>query len=307
MHIINLKMRDLRKLRELYIEPGVLNTEASMLVLKRKSFPDKVERVFKFLDLQIKYAEYMDDPDLFNKKIFTVTTLNNPNGYSDIEELVIPDSIVYVDGYMSGFAMPLIANHKNLGAIINNDEIPLKDKIPYLEQMGNIIDKVQRVESNYRMQFGDLNEFNFIIDEDDKVKAIDLDSAYLGVGEPLSMAYYLLKNKYIASIPDKYRSTSKGIIIPSDDTDLYCYNMILLNALAKENIYKKDITTYYQYLSYIKELGMPDELLESLGNIYIPKHNLNPRGSLEDIDTRLEKKLEYKTFQKEVQKKNLYS
>ena len=49
MHVINFRMRDLRKLRQLYIEPGVFNTEATMLVLKRKSFPDRIERVFKFL------------------------------------------------------------------------------------------------------------------------------------------------------------------------------------------------------------------------------------------------------------------
>ena len=60
--------------------------------------------------------------------------------------------------------------------------------------MGDIIDKVQRNSNNdNKFQFGDLNEFNFNVDNDDKVKAIDLDNSYLGVGEPLNMAYYLLK------------------------------------------------------------------------------------------------------------------
>ena len=298
MHVVNLRMRNLRKLHELYIEPGVLNTEAYMLVLKKKSFPDKVERVFKFLDLQIKYADLMDDPHLFSKKIFTVTTLNNIKEYKEMHELVIPDSLVYVDGEFSGFAMPLIRNHRNLGALINNHLIPLSKKIPYLYQLGNIIEKVERVDGDCRLQFGDLNEYNFIIDTLDKVRAIDLDSAYLGIGEPLSMAYYLLKNQYIKAIPDKYKSTDNGIIIPSDNTDLYCYNMIILNALAKENLYKYDISTYYQYMWYLESLDLPNDLLESFNNIYIPKNNINPKDSLLDINPRLEEKLDYKTFKK---------
>jgi len=293
----NLRMREIRKLKELQIENGVLNTEALMLVLKRKNFSDKVVRVFKYLDAQ-------EDPDIMAKKLYVVTTLNTPNPYQRIKELVIPDTIIYVDGLLAGFAMPLIENHKNLGAIINNPNISLKDKIPYLHQLGSIIDKVQRVNTvKNRFQFGDLNEFNFIIDQEDVVRAVDLDSAYLGIGEPLNMAYYLLKNEYISSIPEKYKSTDNGIIIPTDDTDLYCYNMIVLNALSHENLYRRDINTYYQYLEYLKLLGLPDGLLEAFNNIYLPKDNTNPMDILDDIDPELEEKLDYKVFEKDYMKK----
>lgn len=185
MQVINLRMHQLRKLKELKIEDGVLNTEALMLLLKKRTFPDKVERVFKYLDAQ-------EDPDIMSKKIFVVTSLNGKTPYREIEELIIPDSIVYVDGSIAGFAVPLIPNHKNLGALINDRSFPLEKKLKYLVQMGEIIDKVQRInDSNYRFQFGDLNEFNFIINSDDRVLAVDLDSSYLGIGEPLEMAYYL--------------------------------------------------------------------------------------------------------------------
>ena len=297
MHIKNFRMREIRKLKELQIESGVLNTEALMLVLKRKSFPDKVVRVFKYLDAQ-------EDPDIMAKKLYVVTALNTPNPYQEIEELVIPDSIIYVDNLIAGFGVPLIENHKNFGAIIQNPNIPLKEKIPYLQQLGNIIDKVQRVDaSKNRFQFGDLNEFNFIVDGNDKVKAIDLDSAYLGVGEPLDMAYYLLRNDYITNFikkhnSNKYKVTDSGIIIPNDDTDLYCYNMIVLKALSKENIYKQDINTYYQYLEYLSMLGLPDEIIESFNNIYIPKENTNPKDLLLDIDPSVEEKMDFREFKK---------
>ena len=293
MHIINLRMREIRKLKELYLEPGVLNTEALMLVLKKKSFPDHVARVFKYLDAQ-------DDSSIMSKKLFTVTSLNTIEEYKDIEELVIPDSIIYVDGNIAGFAMPLIDSHKNLGAIINDNSISLEIKLHYLEQSGNIIDKIQRIEKeDHRFQFGDLNEFNFIIDKDDKLKAIDLDSSYLGLGEPLNMAYYLLKNKYIQSLPEKYKSTPTGIIIPTDNTDLYCYNMIILNALSKVNLYRYDIDVYYKYLEYLKYiLDLPTDIIKAFHNIYIPKDNINPKDILKEIDTSLEDELDFEEFKK---------
>ena len=292
MYIKNLRMRQLKKLRELPLEPGVLNTEAYMLVLNRKYSPDKKERVFKYLDAQ-------EDKEIMSKKLYTITTLDTLDEYKEIQDLIIPDSIIYVDGNIAGFACPIIYNHRNLGIIINNPNVPLDVKLSYLKQMGDIIDKVQRV-NNYdnKFQFGDLNEFNFIIDKNNQVKAIDLDSAYLGIGEPLSMAYYLLKNQYIKSLPEKYKSSKKGIVIPNDNTDLYCYNMILLNALSKENLYRKDINTYYEYLDYIKHLSLPSDLLESFNNIYIPKDNINPKDCILSIDKSLEKKLEFKTFKK---------
>ena len=292
MYIKNLRMRQLRKLRELPLEPGVLNTEAYMLVLNRKYSSDKKERVFKYLDA-------LEDKDIMSKKLYTITTLDTLDEYKEIEDLIIPDSIIYVDGNIAGFACPIIYNHRNLGIIINNPNVPLDIKLSYLKQMGDIIDKVQRVDnSDNKFQFGDLNEFNFIIDKNNQVKAIDLDSAYLGVGEPLSMAYYLLKNQYIKSIPEKYKSSKKGIVIPNNNTDLYCYNMILLNALSKEKLYRKDINTYYEYLDYIKHLSLPSDLLESFNNIYIPKDNINPKDCILSIDKSLEKKLEFKTFKK---------
>ena len=292
MNIQNLRMRQIKRLRELHLEPGVLNTEAYMLVLNRKFSPDKKERVFKYLDMQ-------EDKNIMSKKLYTVITLDTLDEYKNIEELIIPDSIIYVDGDVAGFACPIIYNHKNLGVLINNPNIPLNIKLSYIKQIGDIIDKVERISyPDNKLQFGDLNEFNFIIDKENKVKAIDLDSAYLGVGEPLSMAYYLLKNKYIKSLPEKYKSSKNGVIIPNDNTDLYCYNMIILNALSKNNLHSVDSQTFYEYLDYSKKLSLPSDLIESINNIYIPKDNINPKDCLEYIDDSLEKKLEFKTFKK---------
>lgn len=296
MYVKNMRMSEIRKLKELPLEDGVLNTEALLLLLRKRCFSDHVERVFKYLDAQ-------EDIEIMAKKHFVVVCLNKMERYRELEELIIPDSVVFVDGDLVGFAMPIIPNHKNLGVLVHDDSVLLREKIPYLKQLGDLIDKVQRIDGEkYRFQFGDLNEYNFIIDQNDSLKAIDLDSAYLGVGEPLDMAYYLLKNPYILLFPEKYKTSTNQVIIPTDDTDLYCYNMILLNVLAKENISKHDVDIYYHYIDYIRSFDLPDELLESFYNIYLPKHNLNPKEYLKEIDPSLEKKLEFKSFQKKYYK-----
>lgn len=297
MKIVNLRMHQLRTLKELELEHGILNTEALMLILKKKYV--KTETGERML---LKYLDAQDDQKVMARKLYTINMLNG-SSYKDIDELIIPDVGIVVDGQFAGFAMPLIENHRNLGGLLNDENISLEEKLNYLIKLGRIVNKVQHVnEESFRMQFADLNEFNFIIDENNEVKAVDLDSAYVGQDEPSNMAYYLLKNNYLVHLPDKYKATNNGIIIPSDDSDLYCYNMIILNTLAKDNIFKKDINTYYLYLNYLKDLGFDKELIKIFDSIYVSKPNENPRVLLKSINPDLENELDYKVFQKRYEK-----
>lgn len=295
MKIINLRMHQLRSLKELELEPGTFNTEALMLILNKNQAKTKSggRMLFKYLDAQ-------DDEKVMARKIYTINMLNGSEKYNSIDELIIPDHIVVVDGKIAGFALPLIENHKNLGKMLNNEDIALEKKLPYIIQLGNLIDKVQRVhDESFRMQFGDLNEFNFIIDKNDIVKSVDLDSAYLGQDEPSNSAYYLLKNKYITALKDKYKTTKNGIIIPTDNSDLYCYNMIILNTLAKESVFKVDIPTYYMYLNHLKDVGIDKELVKIFERIYLPVNNRNPKDLLQGISKNIEEDISFNTFKKE--------
>ena len=293
MKIINLRMHELRSFKVLELEEGIFNTEALMLVLPKKYNKEHQHMVFKYLDAQ-------DDEKAMARKIYTINMLNGSDEYRNIKELVIPNYVVVVDGKITGFAMPLVENHQNLGYILNDTDDPLPKKLSYIEKLGSIIDKVQRVKGEtFKMQFGDLNEYNFIIDKDDDLYAIDLDSAYLGQDEPPNMAYYLLKNQYIKDIKQKYKTTKAGIVIPTDNSDLYCYNMILLNTLAKERLFKMDIPTYYMYLNHLKDVGIDKELIDAFNKIYLPVKNVNPKDMISSIDPKLEKDLDFKVFKKE--------
>lgn len=295
MKIINLRMHQLRRLKELELPKGTLNTEALMLILNKKQA--KTKNGGRML---LKYLDAQDDEKVMARKMYTINMLNGSKEYQNIEELIIPDHVVVVEGKIAGFAMPLMENHRNLGNVIKDDNVELKDKFEYLSQVGNIIHKVKHAhDKNFIMRFGDLNEFNFIIDSDDKVNAIDLDSAYVGQDEPSNSAYYLLKNPYIKMVKEKYKANDKGILIPSENTDLYCYNMIILHTLAKEPLFKVDMSTYYNYLEYLREIGIDKELVECFSNIYLPVDNINPRELLSNIKNDITEEAKFKTFKKE--------
>lgn len=298
MKIVNLRMHQLQRLRELKIESGVFNSEAYMLILNRKQAKSKngKKMVFKYLDCQ-------DDLKSMARKIYTVEMLNSSDSYQEIEELVFPEIGVAVEQQMAGFALELIENHINVGRILNDDSIPLDIRLPYVLQLGTIIDKVMRVDdTNFKMQFGDLNEYNVILDNNDNMKIIDLDSAYVGQDAVPNSPYYLLKNQNLENLSQKYTKNRNGVYIPTDNTDMYCYTMIALDALAKEDMFKHSIPTYYMYLNHLKDVGVDKELIKIFEGIYLPVDNENPMSLLKKIDTTKEKEMSFDTFHKEYKK-----
>lgn len=252
--------------------------------------------VFKYLDCQ-------DDLKTMARKIYTIEMLNASDGYQEIEELVIPELGVAVEQQLAGFALELIENHINVGKILNDDDIPLNIRLSYVIQLGSIINKVKRVkDKNVKMQFGDLNEYNVILDKDGNMKIVDLDSAYVGQDEVPNSPYYLLKNTSLENLDQKYMKNKNGIYIPTDNTDMYCYNMIALDTLAKEDMFKHSIPTYYMYLQHLKDVGVDKELIKVFEGIYLPIDNESPMDLLKEVDTTKEKDMSFKTFQKEYSK-----
>jgi hypothetical protein len=149
------------------------------------------------------------------------------------------------------------------------------------------------------MQFGDLNEFNFILDQNNNVKAIDLDSAYVGQDEMPNQAYYLEKTPVLHYMNHKYKKTKQGFYIPDNNSDLYCYNMMAIDAIAKEDVFKYDISIYYMYLNHLKDAGLSKDLIKSFEKVFLPQDNDNIKDLLGDVDCSMEEDFTFKTFKKE--------
>ena len=290
---IHLRMHQVRSLKELKLSEGVFNSEALMLILNKKFRSHDGKRLlFKFVDLQ-------EVPEVMERKNKVLSSLNYSK-YKELDDLVIPDYQVHVDGELAGYAMPLVEKHKNIGSLLHASRgVPFSKKKELLVRLGNLIDKVDRVDDRYKMFFGDLNEYNFILDEDNQLKAIDLDSSYVTREDitPSSAAYYLLKNPLLKTLPQKYK-TLNGVFIPSSETDLYSYNMIILDIIANHDMFKEDVDTFYQYLSFLKRLGVEEELIDSFMAIYTPKSNTNPRDALSRLDDKIAHKSSFEQFQK---------
>lgn len=298
MEMIHLKMSQFHRLRKLRIESGVFNSESYMYLLNRNHVKSKNGKrmVFKYLDC-------CENPKIMSTKIYTVEMLHKSDAYQEIEELVFPEMGVSIEEQMSGFALELIKNHINVGKILNDNDISLRARLYYVIQLGMIIDKVRNVKNQkVKMQFGDFNEYNAVLDKDDKIRIIDLDSAYVGQDEFFHSSYYLANNQSLKSFDQKYQKNKRGIYIPSDNTDMYCYNMIALDALAKEDMFRYSLPTYYMYLHHLKDVGIDKELVKIFESVYLPKDNENPVELLKEIDITKEEDMSFKTFRKEYQK-----
>lgn len=294
LETINLRMHQIRHLKELRLPKGTFNNEALMLILNKKYRTSDGKRIlFKYLDAQ-------DDARLMTSKEKTLAYLNGSE-YKKVKELIIPEYIVKVDSKPAGFAMPLVENHKNLGILLESDKISMKMKKEYLIMLGKLIDEVQRVDEKHNFSFSDLNEYNFIINQEGKMNAIDLDSAYIdgidGINPP-ELSLYLHKNKNLRGFKDKYPRTASGIVIPNQNSDLYCYNMIILSLLAEEYVHKIDMNLFYQYLEYLELVGVPKELIETWFNLYSKKKNDNPEKYIAEIPDDILKYSRFETFQK---------
>ena len=281
------------ELTSLNIGEEVLNTEGSMFLLDNYRTSNDKRVLFKYLEDQ-------DSPRIMRRKEDIIDYLADSK-YHLLDELVIPEYKIIVDEDIVGFGMEYIEDSHNLGTIINSD-CDFKTKKEYLKDLGLLIDKVDRVEEEKKFYFGDLNEYNFVVDKDNKLKAIDLDSSYIegleGISPP-SMTYYILRNYNLWKFPNKYRRTPLGIVIPNRDSDLYSYLMIILKSISNNNMHDVDLDTYNLYLSYLE--GIIDKRLINLfRNIYSNDSNLNPVELIDQLDNDIVDETDYKVFQKKM-------
>ena len=291
MYTATLSKSAFEKLKK--FEPGknIPNTECELFIKGSLRSKNKERILLK------KY--YVREGEYFGRKLKNLNTLiYYKNILGEIRELVLPDKLAIIDGEIVGYTMPFIEKSKNLQTILNSD-ISLEDKLVYLRQIGTILEEIKNIKDfPYDFHIGDLHEGNFLIDETNSLKVVDLDSAYIGQDEPSHTAYYLLKNSYLESFPSKYKKSSSGLIIPSNETDLYCYNMILLDFLSGEAMYKKDLDIFYKYLSHLKDIGIDSELIRIFQSIYFSNFNQNPFSLLKTISVNLRKDMSYQTFKK---------
>ena len=218
--------------------------------------------------------------------MYTINSLIDYKDEISINELVIPDCLVSINSTIVGYAMDLIDGF-NLSSIIYNSKITIDEKIDILKKFGLVLRKMENVRKYTSIQdfyIGDIHEENIMVDKNGNVRIIDLDSCKI-LNNLASPTRYLqsLKRKNIINQKYTIDSINPDIITPSEQTDYYCFIILLLNTLYQGNITQLEINEYYKYIEFLQNIGINKELIEQFNNLYNNKPNNNIDYLLDSI------------------------
>ena len=271
-----------RKLYESLIryETNTLNTESELFIVPEKN---------KWNNNHIILKRFSNTKgDYFGNKLYTINSLINSKDKIGIEEIVFPDKLAIHNKEIIGITMKLI-NGVNLDYILSNSNYTPTFKKELLIQVGQILNKLKsvRIYNNIKDFFiGDLHEGNFVYNFDTKeINVVDMDSCKINGNKPFP-SKYLYRSKITKELSHKYKTTDNLYFpeyIPDENTDYFCYIMMILNYLSGTVIEKMNYNEYYTYLDYLNSLGYNLELLTIFENVYSNKDNTNPVDYLDTL------------------------
>ena len=271
MEVIEIPKNLYKSLSKLRLDPKICNTEAEIFIIANKDHWRKSTKVLKKL--------YNNQGDLFGNKLFTINALIDKKNIINISEMILPDKIATCNHEIIGFTLDYIRNI-NFEILLSNPKINDELKKKLLIEAGIILEKMKHLRNNGIIDdfyLNDLHEGNFIYNiESGHLNVIDIDSASISGNKPFA-SKYLTPFSQVAEMPYKYKVSSEtkypGYIIPSENSDLYCYNVMVLNYLFHDKITKLDITEFYVYLNYLESLGYSYDILDTFSKIYEPCDN----------------------------------
>ena len=289
MEIVNMSKKKYNNLVDLELDSSIVNTEAKLLIANLRN---KL-KVFKNL-------HRLSGPTFANK-LYTLELLDTFREYLP-ESFVIPDYLCSVQGSIEGFAMELVEGPV-LSVYLKDHTVPLESKIHYLKEVSKLLDQLDKIRINSPLDsiyINDLHDANILIDKETKeIKVIDLDSCKIAdnkpfpskVLSPMALLNYVdnkyeiyCKNYGMYDENDKYNYRAEfGYIVPSRDTDIYCYIIMVLNFLYGYNINNLKLDEFYEYMYYLESIGIHHELIDYFIKIVSNADNELPYEELDSI------------------------
>lgn len=279
MQIEKMTRRKFETLKPLDIPDCVYNSEAQMYVIPGKNKWNQKKTVLKRL--------YVDIGENFSNKLYTINELLDKKDIIGIEELVMPEALAAVELDIVGFTMPYISNI-NLQEIMNSNEFTIEQKIAYLKEIGSLLEKMRHVREHTSVKdfyLNDIHEHNFVLNkETGKINAVDLDSCKIG-NNLTAAARYLTPMSQLPLISKYVQLTRSvgGVYEVNENTEIYCYIVMIFNLIYGSNIGKMPIQDFYVYLEYLSKIGVSREFLDKISYIYTGKSNENPYEYLDEL------------------------
>lgn len=275
MKVIPLSKTKLKAMELLKLPKEVLNTEGNLYCF---DYYGK-KTVLKYLfDL---------DGERFASKLYTIEMLNK---YKDDlpKSFTIPESLCTLKGDVVGFTSPFVEG-KNLASILQDPKLNHTEAIKHLKKIGNLLNDLKNIRTYGSLSdiyLNDLHESNFIVNKNGELFVVDLDSCKIANNSsfparyltPMSLLNYT-QGKYVINTSTK----ELGYVKANENSDLYCYNMVILNYLFKGCINRMSIYNFYDYLNYLDLLKINPKLLDCFSRIINNCDNEDPTPYLETL------------------------
>lgn len=304
MKVVTLSKNQFEKLEPLEIPREVFNTESKIL---KYTTPRREEMVVKSL--------FYTEGEGFGSKLYTLEMLSKFQEYLP-DSFVIPESLVSVRNEIVGFLVRFIKGI-NLATILRDKNISFKEKIYYLKKVGEILQQLKNIREYTPLKnifLNDLHESNFIVNPNKRsIFACDLDSCKIG-NNICFTARFLSPFSLAATALNKYHENEDGgpgFIVPDENTDLLCYNIMVMNFLKGSNVdsiptndilhhnstisgmsipeveelsYEDRLTLeFYEYLNYLEAIGVNQNLLDCFSKLLSNCANENPMDYLDTL------------------------
>lgn len=274
MKVISISKSKFEKLEPLKLSRATFNTEGNIYEFDYRGNPKVLKRLFH------------QSGAVFANKLFTLEMLDTYKEYLP-DNFYIPDSLISVNSTISGFTVPRIFG-ENLVDVLNSGSISYKEKIYYLKKVGETLNQmktIRRYTPLTDIYINDLHESNFMVNHNNKqLYVVDLDSCKIS-GNTAFPAKYLTPVSFLQYTPSKYQintdNSIPGYVTANESSDLYCYNMMILNFLHGSNINNFTIPEFYNYLNYLNYIGINNELLDHFNRLATNNRNKNPFNCLD--------------------------
>jgi len=276
MKVISISKNNFKKLEHLKLSKHTWNTEGNVYEFSYRG----QEKVLKKL--------FHQSGTIFANKLFTLEMLDTYKEYLP-DNFYIPDSLISVDHHIAGFTIPRIQGD-NLADVLVSKDLTNREKIYYLKKVGETLEQLKNIRRYSDLKdiyINDLHESNFMVNHNKKqLYVVDLDSCKIA-GNIAFPAKYLTPSALLNDTPSKYQinddANIPGYVTANENSDLYCYNMMILNFLYGENMNNISVSEFYDYLNYLKFLNINDELLNYFDRLANNNRNKNPVNYLDSL------------------------
>lgn len=216
-------------------------------------------------------------------KRYIIDSLMRLNNKDLIPEFIYPENYVDIGWKTKYFSLPYHPSI-TLKKLLTDPNVSEDVKIEYLKKVGDVLHRTKQLRKTILGQdfaINDLHADNILIGKcDKKLRFCDLDTCKIAGSEVFPSLFLIYYYNFLNKHPEKYSTiNSIGVsrIYPNENTDIFCYIMIIVTLLYSNcDFYYLGKKKYNDFLEYLSNMGIPLELLTIFERVYSDYDNINP-------------------------------